>query len=84
MCIAPVPASSPSLLRHHCWHLANWRTEPALTQSIQAAAVGVGALLNGRIDVTGKRVATVITGASIESAVYLSIIQAQLERRTGL
>jgi threonine dehydratase len=49
-----------------------------------AAAAGVGALLNGRIDVAGKRVATVITGASVESAAYLSIIQAQLERNTGL
>jgi threonine dehydratase len=49
-----------------------------------AAAVGVGALLNGRIDVTGKRVVTVITGNSVESAAYLSIIQAQLERSTDL
>jgi threonine dehydratase len=48
-----------------------------------AAAVGVGALLSGRIDVAGKRVATVITGASVESASYLSIIQSQLERGTG-
>jgi threonine dehydratase len=45
-----------------------------------AAAVGVGALLSGRIDVAGKRVATVITGASVESSTYLSVIQQQHER----
>ncbi|BBO73972.1 hydroxyectoine utilization dehydratase EutB [Desulfosarcina widdelii] len=45
-----------------------------------AAAVGVGALLSGRIDVTGKRVATVITGASVESSTYLSVIRQQHER----
>ena len=45
-----------------------------------AAAVGVGALLSGRIDVAGKRVATVITGASVESSTYLSVIRQQHER----
>jgi threonine dehydratase len=47
-----------------------------------AAAVGVGALLGGRIAVAGKRVATVVTGSTIESAAYLSIIQERLERKT--
>jgi threonine dehydratase len=45
-----------------------------------AAAVGVGAMLSGRIDVTGKRVTTVVTGGSVESAAYLEIIKEQLER----
>lgn len=46
-----------------------------------AAAVGVGALLNNRIDVTGQRVVTVITGSTVDSATYLSIIQERLERK---
>ncbi|MEE4262977.1 MAG: threonine/serine dehydratase [Desulfobacteraceae bacterium] len=45
-----------------------------------AAAVGVGAMLSGRIDVSGKRVVTVVTGASVESATYLAVINAQLKR----
>lgn len=45
-----------------------------------AAAVGVGAMLSGRIAVAGKRVVTVVTGGSVESAAYLAIINAQLKR----
>jgi threonine dehydratase len=48
-----------------------------------AAAVGVGALLGGRIDVAGKRVVTVITGSTVESAAYLSIIQERLDRKVS-
>jgi threonine dehydratase len=46
-----------------------------------AAALGVGALLSGRIDVSGKRVVAVVTGASIDPAAYLQIIQQGLERK---
>jgi threonine dehydratase len=46
-----------------------------------AAALGVGAMLSGRIDVSGKRVAAVVTGGSVESASYLQIIQQGLERK---
>jgi threonine dehydratase len=47
-----------------------------------AAAVGVGALLSGRIDAAGKQVATVVTGGSVESAAYLAVIRERLERKT--
>lgn len=47
-----------------------------------AAAVGVGAMLGGRIDVAGKRVVTVVTGGTVESAAYLTIIQERLERNS--
>jgi threonine dehydratase len=49
-----------------------------------AAAVGIGAMLNGRIDLAGKRVATVITGATVESAAYLSIIREKCKRNSGV
>jgi threonine dehydratase len=48
-----------------------------------AAAVGVGALLGGRIDVNGKRVVTVITGSTVAPAVYLSILQERLARKVN-
>jgi threonine dehydratase len=48
-----------------------------------AAAVGVGALLGGRIDVAGKKVATVVTGGTVESAAYLTVIRERLERRSS-
>lgn len=48
-----------------------------------AAAVGVGALLNNRIDVTGQRVVTVISGSTVDSATYLSIIQERLGRKAN-
>ncbi|HSO18835.1 MAG TPA: pyridoxal-phosphate dependent enzyme [Desulfosarcina sp.] len=47
-----------------------------------AAAVGVGAMLSGRVDVAGKRVVTVVTGGSVASAAYLTIINAQLKRNS--
>jgi threonine dehydratase len=47
-----------------------------------AAAVGVGALLSGRIEVAGKKVVTVVTGGTVESAAYLAVIKEQLERKT--
>jgi threonine dehydratase len=70
-------------LTNTCWFLKK-RSKPACIYLFEAhrtiaegaAAVGVGALLSGRIDVAGKRVATVITGASVESVVtYLSVIR---------
>lgn len=45
-----------------------------------AAAVGVGAMLDGRIDLDGKRVVSVVSGGTVDSAIYLQIIQEQLER----
>jgi threonine dehydratase len=45
-----------------------------------AGAVGIGALQNRLIDVSGKRVVAVVTGGSIDSSVYLSIIAKQRER----
>jgi threonine dehydratase len=45
-----------------------------------AAAVGVGALLNRRVDVRGKRVVAVVTGGSVDSAAYLQVIRERLER----
>lgn len=39
-----------------------------------AAAVGVAALMAGKLDVAGKRVATVLTGSSVDSAQYLEIL----------
>ena len=46
-----------------------------------AAAVGVAALMAGKLDVTGKRVATVLTGRSVDSAQYLEILREGIERR---
>jgi threonine dehydratase len=47
-----------------------------------AAAVGVGAMLNSRIDVNGKRVVSVVSGGTVDSTSFLEIIQAQLERKS--
>jgi threonine dehydratase len=49
-----------------------------------AAALGVGALLNNRLDVRGRRVVAVITGGSIDAATYLQVIQQELERKRNL
>lgn len=46
-----------------------------------AAALGVGAMLNNRLDVRGKRVVAVITGGSIDAATYLQVIEKKLERK---
>jgi threonine dehydratase len=43
-----------------------------------AAAVGVGALLNRKIDVTGKRVVLLLTGSSIDNDQYIRILQNRL------
>jgi threonine dehydratase len=47
-----------------------------------AAAIGVGVMLNGGSDLTGKRVVSVVTGATVDSKVYLSIIQDRMKRRS--
>jgi threonine dehydratase len=43
-----------------------------------AAAVGVGALLNRRIDVKGKSVVAILSGSSVQSQAYVSIVQKKL------
>ena len=43
-----------------------------------AAAVGVGALLNQKFDVKGKKVVALLTGSSINSDDYIRIIQSRL------
>jgi threonine dehydratase len=43
-----------------------------------AGAVGVGALLNHRLNVKGKTVVTVLSGNSVDSKQYVSIIQSGL------
>jgi threonine dehydratase len=43
-----------------------------------AAAVGVGLLMNHKINVKGKRVVTVLSGSSIDSDEYIRIIQSRL------
>jgi threonine dehydratase len=48
-----------------------------------AAAVGVSALLNTKVDVRDKHVVAIISGGTIETATYLQTIQTQLERKTG-
>ena len=46
-----------------------------------AAAVGVGAMLNGRVNVDGKRVVSIVSGGTIDSTAYLQIIQERLEKK---
>ena len=43
-----------------------------------AAAVGVGALLNQKINVKGKKVVTLLSGSNINSDEYIGIIQSRL------
>jgi len=45
-----------------------------------AAAVGVGALMNQRINVKGKKVVTLLSGSSINSDEYIGIIQSRLTK----
>ncbi|MGD2271976.1 MAG: threonine/serine dehydratase [Desulfobacterales bacterium] len=45
-----------------------------------AAAVGIGVLMNQKIDVTGKNVVAVLSGNSIDSHEYIRIIQNRLSR----
>ena len=40
-----------------------------------AAAVGVGALLHRLLDVDGRRVVTVLSGSTVDSAAYIRILQ---------
>ena len=47
-----------------------------------AATVGVGAMLSGRVDVKGRRVVSVVSGGTVDTATYLQIIQGQLERKS--
>ncbi len=46
-----------------------------------AAAVGVGAMLNGRVNVGGKRVVSIVSGGTIDSTAYIQIIQDRLEKK---
>jgi threonine dehydratase len=46
-----------------------------------AAAVGVGALLNQKIDVRGKKVVALLSGSSIDSEQYVRIIQNRLHSK---
>ena len=46
-----------------------------------AAAIGVGAVLADQLALGGKRVVTVVTGGSVETAAYLSIINQCFERK---
>ena len=43
-----------------------------------AAAVGVGVLLHRMLDVAGRRVVTVLSGSTVDSAAYLRILQETL------
>ena len=43
-----------------------------------AAAVGVGVILNQKIDVKGKKVVALLTGSSINSVEYIRIMQSRL------
>jgi threonine dehydratase len=43
-----------------------------------AAAVGVGLLINKKINVAGKRVVTVLSGSSVNADEYIHIIQSRL------
>lgn len=45
-----------------------------------AAAVGVGALLDGLVEVVGKRVVTLISGSTIDSAAYLNALEDRMKR----
>lgn len=40
-----------------------------------AAAVGVGALLDGLVEVTGKRVVTLLSGSTVDSRTYLNAVE---------
>ncbi len=45
-----------------------------------AAAVGVGALLNNLVKVSGKRVVTLLSGSTIDSRTYLDVMEERLKR----
>lgn len=46
-----------------------------------AAAVGIGALLHGSVDVSGKKVVVLLSGSTIDSARYLALLQQRLSER---
>jgi threonine dehydratase len=48
-----------------------------------AAAVGIGALLHGKIDVRDKTVVAVLSGSSIESTQYVRILESRLSASTA-
>jgi threonine dehydratase len=48
-----------------------------------AAAVGVSALMNQKIDVKGKKVVALLSGSSINSDEYIRIIQSRLKEDDG-
>jgi len=45
------------------------------------AAVGIAAVLNGQIDISGKVIATVVTGGNIDAARFCGLIHKQTEGR---
>ena len=46
-----------------------------------AAAVGVGAMLNDRLNLGGKRVVALVTGGSIDAKAYLKVIQNRIAQK---
>jgi len=40
-----------------------------------ASAVGIAAVQSGKLDVAGKRIATVISGSSVDPAEFLKVLQ---------
>ncbi len=48
-----------------------------------AAAVGVAALLKGKIDVGGKKVVALLSGSSVDPEQYVRILQSRLAGTTG-
>jgi threonine dehydratase len=46
-----------------------------------AAAVGIGAIINKKLDIRGKRVVSILTGRSIDTSKYHQVITEQ--QRTG-
>jgi threonine dehydratase len=48
-----------------------------------AAAVGAGALLHGMLDVAGRRVVTVLSGSTVDSAAYIRILRETYVARTA-
>jgi threonine dehydratase len=44
-----------------------------------SGAVGVAALLAGKIDVTGRRVGVILSGGNVDEAVLLSVLGTALD-----
>ncbi len=49
-----------------------------------AAAVGIGAMLNKKVDVSGRRVVSIVSGRSIDTDIYLQIMQEQQKSRSSI